>query len=118
LTLIYASERPCADVIFVHGLSGSSLKTWSYNRDVEKFWLPWLGSEVGLSDIRVFTFGYSAGFAQQSPALSILDFAKDLLFQTKMYYDTKKEDSKLIGEVCFVCRGHDQTVLRLTLGQH
>ncbi|KAK2788180.1 hypothetical protein FQN53_004065 [Emmonsiellopsis sp. PD_33] len=98
LTLISESESPFADLIFVHGLGGSSLKTWSHNRDVERFWLPWLGSETGLSNTRIFTFGYSAHLAQQSPTLSILDFAKDLLFQIKMYHDTKSEDSKLIGE--------------------
>jgi hypothetical protein len=100
LTLIHESDSPLADLIFVHGLGGSSRKTWSYNRDVENFWLPWLGSEVGLSNTRIFTFGYNAHFAQQSTTLSILDFAKDLLFQTRMYHHTEKEDSKLIGEVC------------------
>jgi hypothetical protein len=100
LTLIYESDEPLVDIIFVHGLGGSSLRTWSYNRDVSHFWLPWLANEVGLSNTRTFTFGYNARFAQQSNTLSILDFAKDLLFQAKIYHDVAKEESKLIGEVC------------------
>ncbi|KAJ5958775.1 NACHT and WD domain protein [Penicillium vulpinum] len=99
LKLIYESERPYADLIFVHGLGGSSLKTWSHNRNIEKFWPPWLGSEVGLSNTRIFTFGYNASLTQKSPILSILDFAKDLLFQIKMYHDPRSEDNKLLGEI-------------------
>ncbi|KAL2785293.1 hypothetical protein BJX66DRAFT_61738 [Aspergillus keveii] len=98
LTLLSDCAKPCADLIFVHGLGGSSLRTWSYNRDVERCWLPWLAAEAGFSNTRVFTFGYSAHYAQDSPALSILDFAKDLLFQIRMYQDAEREDFRMVGE--------------------
>ncbi|PGH00305.1 hypothetical protein AJ79_08236 [Helicocarpus griseus UAMH5409] len=98
LFLVNDCDNPLADIIFVHGLGGSSLRTWSYNRDVRNFWLPWLKSEVGSSSTRVFTFGYNARFVEQASRLSILDFAKDLLFQLKMYHDKDEEDSKMIGE--------------------
>jgi len=99
LTLVRDCEQPTADLIFVHGLGGSSKKTWSYERDVNNFWPPWLGSEVGLSNTRIYTFGYNANFAQQSTNLSILDFAKDLLFQSQTYQHPRREDDPRIGDV-------------------
>ncbi|PGH02303.1 hypothetical protein GX51_04744 [Blastomyces parvus] len=98
LTLVYESDKPLADLIFVHGLGGSSLRTWSYNHDVENFWLPWLRTEPGMCDARVFTFGYNAHFAREATTLSILDFAKDLLFQAKTYHTKDTDDNKPIGQ--------------------
>lgn len=97
LTLIQDADAPIVDLIFVHGLGGSSKKTWSYNRDVANFWPPWLGYEVGFKGTRIFTFGYNSKFAAASTTLSILDFAKDLLFQTKNYQHPFKEEGRVIG---------------------
>ncbi|EZF28217.1 hypothetical protein H101_08101, partial [Trichophyton interdigitale H6] len=98
LTLIHRPADAQADIIFVHGLGGSSLRTWSYERDVKNLWLPWLGGEEGLSNARIFTFGYDANYAQSAAPLSILDFAKTLLFNMKGYHDEGREDSKAIGD--------------------
>ncbi|EFR02385.1 hypothetical protein MGYG_05381 [Nannizzia gypsea CBS 118893] len=62
--------------------------------DVKNLWLPWLHEETGLSRTRVFTFGYNANYAQGTASLSILDFAKNLLFQINAYRD---ENNKPIG---------------------
>ncbi|XMA09563.1 hypothetical protein WAI453_002354 [Rhynchosporium graminicola] len=63
LSLVHDCDAPLADLIFVHGLGGSSRKTWSFERDIKNFWPPWL------------------------------DFAKDLLFQAHTYsHDDKEED--------------------------
>jgi hypothetical protein len=100
LSLVHDCDNPIADFIFVHGLGGSSKKTWSYDRDVRNFWPPWLGSEVGLSNTRIFAFGYNAHFKGESTSLSILDFAKDLLFQTRTYQHEQKDNDVPIGAVC------------------
>lgn len=66
LTLIHDGSDVGADIIFVHGLGGSSVKTWSWERNVDLFWLEWLRHEEGLSGCRVFptattlTFGILA----------------------------------------------------------
>lgn len=103
LTLIHRPADAHVDIIFVHGLGGSSLRTWSYERDVKNLWLPWLGDEEGLSNARIFTFGYDANYAQSAAPLSILDFAKTLLFNMKGYRDEDREDGKAIGDVRTPC---------------
>ncbi|KAF3482204.1 uncharacterized protein GIQ15_04963 [Arthroderma uncinatum] len=108
LTLIHESDNPLVDIIFVHGLGGSSLRTWSYDRDVRNLWLPWLGAETGLSNIRAFTFGYNAHFAEKAGVLSTLDFAKDLLFQIKMYHDEHREQNRPIGDAYIIGKTDDQ----------
>lgn len=108
LSLVRDCDVSVADLIFVHGLGGSSRKTWSYERDVKNFWPPWLGSEVGFSNARIFTFGYNGRFAGESTKLSILDFAKELLFQARHYAHAQKEDDIPIGTV-----SHHRTEVRL-----
>lgn len=100
LSLVSDCDSPIADLIFVHGLGGSSKKTWSYERDIRNFWPPWLGLEMGFSNTRIFTFGYNAHFAKEGTTLSILDFAKDLLFQAKTFQHEHKEDGVPVGTVC------------------
>ncbi|DAA73946.1 TPA_exp: NACHT and WD domain protein [Trichophyton benhamiae CBS 112371] len=106
LTLIHRPADAHVDIIFVHGLGGSSLRTWSYERDVKNLWLPWLGDEEGLSNARIFTFGYDANYAQSAAPLSILDFAKTLLFNMKGYHDEGREDGKAIGDLPLIFVAH------------
>ncbi|KAI0490672.1 hypothetical protein F4859DRAFT_520389 [Xylaria cf. heliscus] len=85
LTLVYSFREPVIDIIFVHGLGGTSVGTWSWNRDPVNFWPLWLGNDRDLSRSRIFTFGYDAGLTGNSTGLGILDFAKDLLLRMKTY---------------------------------
>lgn len=83
--------------MFIHGLGGTSRWTWSKNRDPELFWpskfLP-LDSDVCLA--RILTFGYNANFLKAgSIGVSVLDFAKDLLFNLKYANDNQNEDLNL-----------------------
>jgi hypothetical protein len=85
----------------VHGLGGTSRKTWSYNRDLKYFWpKEWLPIEPGLEHARILSFGYNANFMSTAPAnfLNITDFGKDLLLQMKFVTD-KKGQPLNIGEV-------------------
>ncbi|KAI9888851.1 MAG: hypothetical protein M1814_006201 [Vezdaea aestivalis] len=85
LTLIYTSPEPTLDLIFIHGLGGSSRGTWSWKRDPSNFWPSWLGNDAELSRSRIFTYGYDAGLTGPYTTLSILDFAKDLLLRMQTY---------------------------------
>ncbi|KAI4143733.1 MAG: hypothetical protein LQ341_002834 [Variospora aurantia] len=100
LNVIYAPEDgvPVADIILVHGLGGTSQKTWSRNRDAQYFWpQKWLPSEPGFEQARILSFGYNAHFASagRENILNIADFAKDLLFGMKYSVDHASQELAL-----------------------
>ena len=79
---------PSADIIFIHGLGGTSRQTWSRNRDPELFWpQKWLPLEPDICTTRIFSFGYNAHFSSSGPnsIANISDFAKSLLFAMKFW---------------------------------
>ncbi|KAI1328759.1 hypothetical protein F5Y16DRAFT_409521 [Xylariaceae sp. FL0255] len=84
LTLIHSPETGAtADIIFIHGLGGSSRLTWSNNHDLDLFWPAiWLPKDNDIGQARLFTFGYNADFraASQSNSLGITDFSNNLLY--------------------------------------
>lgn len=78
------------DIVFVHGLGGGSRATWSKNHNPEFFWpLKFLPFEPGINEARILTFGYNANFRRGSGKIkmSVLDFAKDLLYDLKFAKD-------------------------------
>lgn len=83
LTAIATPATPLIDIIFLHGLGGGSLTTWSWNHDSRKCWLSWLADEIELSSARIWTYGYNAPVWGTSSGSSINDLAKDLLFKMK-----------------------------------
>jgi hypothetical protein len=97
LNVIYdPGEGRRADIIFVHGLGGSSISTWTKDGDEAKFWpQKFLASEPGLSNTRIFSFGYAAFYlaANSSSELNITDFAKSLLAALK------NEPERALGQV-------------------
>ena len=105
LQVVYrpAGERR-ADLVFVHGLGGSSRTTWSHDRDPDFFWpLKSLPSEPDINEARILTFGYNANFRPGSgrSKMSILDFAKDLLYDLKCSQDesVSELENLRMGEV-------------------
>ncbi|KAG9231275.1 NACHT and WD domain-containing protein, variant [Amylocarpus encephaloides] len=68
------------DIIFVHGLGGTAMRTWSWKRDTTNFWPAWLTEEKTLSRFRIFSFGYNSNFKGAATNLNTIDFAKELLF--------------------------------------
>ncbi|KAI1414613.1 hypothetical protein F5Y13DRAFT_158938 [Hypoxylon sp. FL1857] len=95
LTVVYTPENArTADIVFIHGLGGTSHWTWSKNRDPELFWpLKFLPLEPDVGSARILTFGYNANFLRAGSVItSVLDFAKDLLFDLKYAKDGQKDD--------------------------
>ncbi|MCJ1434911.1 hypothetical protein MMC27_004281 [Xylographa pallens] len=89
------------DIIFVHGLGGTSRQTWSKNRNPDLFWpQTWLPSEPETACARILSFGYNVNFKSIGPkSLSgVTDFAKDLLFEMRFGKDNKSEDLN-IGKI-------------------
>ncbi|RYO95271.1 hypothetical protein DL766_009994 [Monosporascus sp. MC13-8B] len=84
LSLLYAPDGDAlADIVFVHGLGGSSRLTWCMRHDLDLYWpLKWLPNDPDTQQTRMFTFGYNADFrsSSQSANLGISDFSKALLF--------------------------------------
>jgi len=68
------------NIIFVHGLGGEAMDTWSYGRS-KIFWPGWLPNVPGLEQVRVMTFGYNADWARiwkSNNVLDLSDFALQL----------------------------------------
>ena len=92
---------PPLDIIFVHGLGGTSRSTWAKGRDPEYCWpQKWLPFEPGIRTARILSFGYNANFAATgaAPITGIADFAKDLLYAMKFAKDEFLEELEL-GQV-------------------
>lgn len=81
LSIVHDSQNADVDFIFVHGLGGSSYRTWSWNRDTDHFWPQWLSLDPELGSSRIFTFGYNANIKGSGSNLNIIDFARDLLLR-------------------------------------
>ncbi|KAK2599454.1 hypothetical protein N8I77_011208 [Diaporthe amygdali] len=84
LSLLYSPKEPhVADIIFVHGLGGSSRLSWCRNKDTALFWpQEWLPLDQDVHQARIFSFGYNAFFqsSAQTSTLGVADFAKNLLY--------------------------------------
>ncbi|KAM7184417.1 hypothetical protein V8F20_012240 [Naviculisporaceae sp. PSN 640] len=109
LTLVYSPDDGTvkADIVFIHGLGGTSRMTWSKDRDIRLFWPGvFLPLENELSQTRIFTFGYNADVKSGiRTTSSILTFAKDLLYD--LNYALVDETKGLrIGQVPLVFVAH------------
>jgi len=100
LTLVHNPDQPTADIIFVHGLGGSSWTTWCWERNPEYFWPAWLRHEQGLSGLRVFTYGYNSDFLGPDTTSGVLDFAKGLLVRMRGYGGGESSAARPFGKVC------------------
>lgn len=96
LNVLYTPQSPrSADVIFVHGLGGTSVATWSQHHDLRRCWPQlWLPTEPHISSARILSFGYNARFLVSGPRdiSGITDFAKSLLFEMKYSKDEVAKD--------------------------
>ena len=81
-------------------MGGTSRLTWTKYKNPALFWpLQFLPLEPDVRQARMLTFGYNANFRRrESVSTSVLDFAKDLLFELKYAKDEQKEDLN-IGSV-------------------
>lgn len=105
LTVLHNPPERTLDVLFIHGLGGSSLRTWCHGRDLENLWPKlWLPEE--LPTARILTFGYNAYFSSREAKTSctIGDFATDLLF--RMRHSESTQTTERLGQVPIVVVAH------------
>ncbi|KAH8811320.1 hypothetical protein F5884DRAFT_781773 [Xylogone sp. PMI_703] len=97
LTILHEpTALPTLDIIFVHGLGGSSRQTWSKDRDPALFWpQEWLPSEPVIQTARILTFGYNADFLGPANISRISDFAKDLLYAVQFMSNDSDGDARM-----------------------
>ncbi|KAK4203401.1 putative WD40 domain-containing protein [Triangularia verruculosa] len=116
LILVHGSGGSEADIIFVHGLGGSSRRTWSWNRDPNFFWPSWIHHEEGLSQFRIFSFGYNANFRESDTPLSIMDFSKSLLVRMRAYgHGALDSDAIGLKPIVFVAHSMGGLVVKKAL---
>ena len=73
-----SSNCPKLHVIFLHGLTGDLVKSWSALKDKKKFWPEWLAED--LNDISIWTIGYNNPLTRYSQkTLHFTDRAVDIL---------------------------------------
>jgi hypothetical protein len=75
-------------IIFVHGLGGSAINTWT-NTASNTFWPTLLHEDDGLANARISTFSYDANFKNilaAKNALGIADFAGQFLDSLDSHY--------------------------------
>jgi hypothetical protein len=58
LRVLYASQNPAVDIIFVHGLTGDSYNTWLDAKSGVYWPVDLLSKDI--PDVRILTFGYDA----------------------------------------------------------
>lgn len=51
-------QDPYLDVIFIHGLMGDSLLTWTFENDQATYWPSWFMEEEFFANTRIHTYGY------------------------------------------------------------
>ncbi|KEY65518.1 hypothetical protein S7711_08753 [Stachybotrys chartarum IBT 7711] len=100
LTTIYAppiSTAAVGDFVFIHGLGGSSHKTWSHSGDARSCWpKSWLSVDPDFVDIRIHVFGYSAKWKEREKSgLSISDFAHSLVAELKNDPGIRRDTSRI-----------------------
>ncbi|KAL2221578.1 hypothetical protein M432DRAFT_587555 [Thermoascus aurantiacus ATCC 26904] len=97
---------PKADIIFIHGLGGTSRRSWSWNRDLSLFWpKEWLPKETDINTARIWSFGYNSQFSSNRDILRIMDFARTLLYDMK--FSVRDGNSKMkVGQVPIIFIAH------------
>jgi WD40 repeat protein/pimeloyl-ACP methyl ester carboxylesterase len=103
LIVLNTPDHRTVDILFIHGLGGTSLRSWCRDRDLDNLWPQlWLPHE--LPTARILTFGYNTHFASKKEQASstIGDFATDLLFRMKYGENTPER----LGQVPIVVVAH------------
>ncbi|KAK4141312.1 uncharacterized protein C8A04DRAFT_39157 [Dichotomopilus funicola] len=103
LVVLHKPSKRTVDILFIHGLGGSSLRTWCRDGDLHKLW-PKLWLPQLIPTARILSFGYKTHFSSKTDtsSLSIKNFAGDLLHQMKHGETTTER----LGQVPIIIVAH------------
>lgn len=80
---VHVPESPALDVVFLHGLDGDAVRTWSQRR-TETFWPEWLGQDF--DDVAVWTVNYDAwSSGWRGRSMPLQDRAVNLMTQMQNF---------------------------------
>ncbi|KAA8647158.1 hypothetical protein EYZ11_003853 [Aspergillus tanneri] len=81
LNLLHSPLQTLVEFIFVHGLGGGSMKTWSNSSSISDYWpQAWLPEDPAFKNTRIHSFGYNSDWNKgDDNCLNIHHFAKSLL---------------------------------------
>lgn len=99
----------------IHGLGGSSIKTWCNSGDLASFWpREWLPLEKGFKHVRIHSYGYDVNWSKsQQGILGIADFGRGLLEDMMNSPDLRKPGDVSILDSLF--HRPTKAVIRLRL---
>ncbi|EFQ99614.1 LipA and NB-ARC domain-containing protein [Nannizzia gypsea CBS 118893] len=104
LTALYQTSSPAVDIVFVHGLNGSSYHTWATKKSPEVFWPSDLLPEAlrGV-EARIITYGYDANVTSFSGGTSkdkLHNHAEHLISSLCALRNSTKSTERPIVFVC------------------
>ncbi|KAK9784452.1 putative GPI inositol-deacylase [Seiridium cardinale] len=83
LSLLHATDKPFVPLIFIHGLGGGSIKTWSKDGNPLAYWPKvWLPQGAGMQHTNIYAYAYESGSllrGSTDPALNIATLGESLL---------------------------------------
>ncbi|CAI7629611.1 unnamed protein product [Penicillium glandicola] len=81
LNLLYSPPTPDIDFVFIHGLGGSSRKTWSKSPLQSHYWpKEWLPKDPAFKNVRIHSYGYDSYYLKgKEDCLNIHHIGKSFL---------------------------------------
>ncbi|KAF2105813.1 WD40-repeat-containing domain protein [Lophiotrema nucula] len=81
LNTLIVPKHVVADLVFVHGLGGGSVSTWTMSQDMDNFWpQKWLPKDPEFQHVQIHSFGYNASWSKrQKNPLDVHSFGQSLI---------------------------------------
>ncbi|KAM0809736.1 putative Prion-inhibition and propagation HeLo domain-containing protein [Seiridium cardinale] len=91
ISLLHATDKPFVPLIFIHGLGGGSIKTWSKDGNPLAYWPKvWPPQGAGMQHANIYAYGYESGSllgGSTDLALNIATLGESLLNDLKTTTD-------------------------------
>ncbi|KLU89997.1 hypothetical protein MAPG_08964 [Magnaporthiopsis poae ATCC 64411] len=98
LNLLHSPPEPLIDFIFVHGLRGGSIKTWTKGGDPRLYWpQAWLPRDPDLQHVRIHSYGYQSDWGDsKQDFLDLDDFGRSLFGEMSTSPHLRRDKTPII----------------------